>query len=718
MSLIRNVLQLTMIGCFLVGMGTAASQAQSKQVLYCVSQYNNDLISLLQQEQQNVIQYRTLKGGIDSVPKNQSLLILAQEYPQKIDIISKLDLAKIRKKNLKVYAEYVSIASDSVPVPEVIDLERVVVSNSSYFKNLPNMALLSVNGSYFLPTEVEDPLLVVAKVAGFDKAIYGLENTPSRPLLYQHDKNILVATTALSHFAQARFMPEQSWKDVWESILGHLTQTDFKFDGWLTYVSPAYGKNELLDQKARLHAVQHGINWFFNGHFLIDPSWEKDWVDKYMGDGAMPIGPELPADSKDGEGTHGVLEGHCSYIYYDGKQKYRYWLRNDVQGESSMAFALAGKLLRNSKYDQIASNLSDFSFERFRQGSRNDPASPTFGLLSWAVTNPGVYYADDNARSLLGTITAASLLDEDKWNEKIIEALLANFRTTGRMGFRGDRLEEADIQKNGWEYYWNREYVNPHPHFEAWPWACYLWLYDRTGYAPLLERTKIAIRKTMEAYPNQWGWTNGIQQERARMLLPLAWLVRVEPTDEHKAWLDLMVGELLKNQVESGGIREELGDPSTGMFGKTKSNDDYGKHEAPLIFNNGDPIADMLYTTNFAFIGLNEAVKATDNPQYKEALLRMSDFLTRIQVRSEHFKNVDGAWFRAFNYENWDYWASNADAGWGAWSTLTGWIQSWIVSTQALIEMDSSLWDVGQGVSLEKDWEQVKIRMFPTEIEK
>ena len=73
---------------------------------------------------------------------------------------------------------------------------------------------------------------------------------------------------------------------------------------------------------------------------------------------------------------------------------------------------------------------------------------------------------------------------------------------------------------------------------------------------------------------------------------------------------------------------------------------------------------------------------------------QMRDFLIRIQVRSDKFKSIDGAWFRAFNYEDWNYWASNADAGWGVWSTLTGWIQSWIVGTQFVLEEDSSLWDI------------------------
>ena len=93
-------------------------------------------------------------------------------------------------------------------------------------------------------------------------------------------------------------------------------------------------------------------------------------------------------------------------------------------------------------------------------------------------------------------------------------------------------------------------------------------------------------------------------------------------------------------------------------------------------------------------MGLCEAAAATKKPEYVDALRKMNDFLIRIQVCSDEFKHLDGAWFRAFDYESWDYWASNADAGWGAWSTLTGWIQSWIVGTQVLLEENTSLWDL------------------------
>ena len=130
-----------------------------------------------------------------------------------------------------------------------------------------------------------------------------------------------------------------------------------------------------------------------------------------------------------------------------------------------------------------------------------------------------------------------------------------------------------------------------------------------------------------------------------------------------------------------------------------------------MIFDNGDPVADMLYTTNFAFFGLNEAACALNDTKLKSAVDKMGEFLIRIQACSEKFKNVDGAWFRAFNYENWDYWASNADVGWGAMSTLTGWIQSWILTTQCFLEMNTSYWDYTKDFSFNNEENQVLINM-------
>lgn len=506
----------------------------------------------------------------------------------------------------------------------------------------------------------------------------------------------MVAATSISNFAACRYLPEQRVQSMFEYIMSWLLHKEgVTFSSWLTYVSPSYTVTEPLPEDAGKQSIAKGVEWYYNGHFLVHPSWKKDWADKYMGDGLMPVGPELPADMPDGDGSLGVLEGHMSGIYHDGKQQYRYWMRDDVQGESSYAFAAAGDLLGKQDYLKVSSNLLDYSFREYRDSVRNNPQSPSYGLLGWSYTHKGTYYGDDNARSILGSLAASAIMKNTSWDKQMVECIIGNFRTTGKNGFRGGNILDSDLQKNGWRNYFNSDLVNLHPHFESWNWACYLWLYDQTKYQPLFDRVKKGVSLMMAGYPNDWNWTNGIQQERARMILPLAWLYRVEPIEQHKQWLQFMTEELLKNQVACGGIREELGNEAKSMFGCTPSNDAYGRTEASLIFKNGDPVADMLYTTNFAFVGLCEAAMATQDSVYLKAVNQMRDFLIRIQVSSEKFKNVDGAWFRAFNYKDWNYWASNADAGWGAWSTLTGWIQSWIVGTQYLLEKNTSLWELG-----------------------
>lgn len=679
----------------------AISGCSGADTIWCCADEDNDLVTVLKDNGYRIVLSDDVQTTLEKAPEGAAVLLLNRSYPDSVRLLSGQQVSKIGEKGLRVFAEFASTA-DTLPQLHEIGFERVVMTDS-LAPGLGPMDLLSINrGRYFREDAAEGTVMAIAKVAGFDTAVYGLDDTPCYPLVYRKRDGLWMSTSQLSEFARLRFMPEAKWKVFWEKVIGDLTGHETRFSSWIYPVHPSYGKDVPLPDTARLASVRKGVEWFYNGHFLVDASWKKDWIDKYQGDGVMPIGPCLSPDIKDGDGSCGILEGHCSAIYADGRQAYRYWLRCDVQGEAAMTFAVAGNLLGYENYMSVASNLVNYAFDTFRDGPRNDPESPSYGLLSWAITTKDTYYGDDNARAILGMIMAADVLESTEWNRKITEAILANYRTTGADGFRGDLLKDADLQKHGWKYYQDRSFVKPHPHFESWMWACYLWLYRQTGYAPLLELAEKGIAATMKAYPSGWSWTNGLQQEKARMILPLAWLYRVSPTEEHKDWLYFMVDELLKNQVECGAIREELGDSSKGLFGKVRSNDAYGKEEAPLIFDNGDPVADMLYTSNFAFFGLNEAACATGDPRIVSATERLSDFLTRIQVRSDSVKDVDGAWFRAFNYRDWDYWASDADSGWGAQCTLTGWIQSWIVTTQALMEEGTSYWDETSDSSIGK----------------
>lgn len=693
----------------------AFAEKGQNEIIFC-GNAENDLYKVLKFEGFKVKLFDSANNAIKSAERGMAVFIVATGYPKVKTEINPGMLQLAKKKKLRLYVEYPAMlpgvkVSDSIMKSS---FERGVITSTVFGRRLEPLSIVGINDCHIIPAEIDSPMIVLAKVAGFDKAVYGLNDVKKYPVLFRHD-NMMIAMTKLSNFASGRFAPSSSWKEVWKYILEWMTgKRNLVSNNWLSYLEPSFKQNQPLPKNAGSDAVKRGVNWFFNAHLLVDSSWKDEWL-KYQGNGLNPIGPPVKRNAKTGNGTLGIIEGPTSKINFDGTQDYRYWVRADDQGEAAYALAAASTLSDKKRNQKVASNLIDYVFENsnLRGGDKSDTSSPVFGLIGWAVTHPNVFYGDDNARFILGVIGTSAFINTGKWDKKILENIIANFRTTGVKGFRGDRLEEKDIINNGWKFYWKGNKENPHPHFESWLWACYLWLYDKTGYEPLLKRTEEAIRITMRAYPDKWRWTNGIQQERARMMLPLAWLIRVSDTKEHRQWLDLIVSDLLTFQQTNGAIREELGKSEIGLFGPPKSNKEYGTTEAPLIFENGDPVADMLYTNNFAFFGLNEAYHATKDVKYFKALKKLSDFLIRIQVKSKKFQDLDGAWFRAFNYELWDYWASNGDAGWGAWATLTGWIQSWIVSTQVLVEQHESYWNLTRNSKIDRYMDQTINLMLP-----
>src|SRR5262249_31057499 len=146
--------------------------------------------------------------------------------------------------------------------------------------------------------------------------------------------------------------------------------------------------------------------------------------------------------------------------------------------------------------------------------------------------------------------------------------------TSGQEGFRGSSISVPELEKNGWKYYHDRHFVYYSPHFEAYPWACYLWAYHHTGYRPFLDKAKSAIGITMAGFPGKWIWNDNM--ERAHMLLGLAWLVRLEDTPEHRQWARTVALDLLSVQDTSGGLAERFRVASSTHYQVPTSNEAYG----------------------------------------------------------------------------------------------------------------------------------------------
>ncbi len=654
--------------------------------------------------------------------QGSGVFILADGYPEEITMIDSSLCEKAKEKNLRLYIEYPSyIPGFKITSPLTTRLERVIVTSDS-IGDLTKMQILALHDCSFIPLNVADPLLAVSKVAGFDRAIYGLdEDSETRAILFKlPETGWLVSTTKLSQFVTARYAPQKAIQEIWTYILKQTEgdRTPERRLEWTPEVRPSYRKDQKLPDGAARMAVQRGVDWHSRAKMLLNSEgwneykqlWRLTDSNIYTTVDAIDNAAPQP-EAETGDGSYGVLEGIASRVNYDGSQPTRWWLRSDSNGESSLAFALRWKMDGDSVSKAISGNLLDWLY--FKSGLfQNDSTRSNYGLLYWAPGNAQALYQDNDVKAILGCIGTSAILNSDRWDEVLVKNILGNFRTTGVNGFRGQRLENPDLLRKGWKSYHNRNLILLQPHYEAWIWSSYLWLYDKTGWKPLLDKTRNAIAMMMKAYPGEWRWTNGIQQERGRMILPLAWLIRIDDRPEYREWLKQIATDIEKCQDESGAIREELGQLDHGDMAPPLSNAAYGTGEAPLIQMNGDCASDLLYTCNFTFLGLNEAFAATGDDQYKRMADKLADFLVRIQVRSEKHPGLDGGWFRAFDYSQWEYWGSNADSGWGAWSIETGWTQAWIPTVLALRELNENLWDISAKSKVNKHFEQVRHQML------
>lgn len=679
---------------------------------------DNDLHSALVKGGRIANRVSTFQEAVTAAPDGSGVLLLSDGDGQRPARLSEGLLARAAEKHLRIYAENVLLPAQPAAQPRQAVWERVVVASDAFGKDLPKLRILTIHAARFLPVTAKHCLLVEARVAGFDRAVFGLPKE-TWPLLYEVDgrPNMLVATAKLSHMVTARYAPTAAWVSVWKFILRRLGADREAADlHWIPAARPTLAENAPLPHDAEKQAQRRALRWFSNSKLFIAPSWlplyqdADKWRDRT---GTLDLNAR-----ENGDGSLGVLEGFSSQVDERGAQPTRIWIRADCNGEAAMAFSLAGDV----KQRAIGRNLGDFlMFHSIQsQGERAKPECSSYGLIGWNdvcrywgdLDGYGVYYGDDNARAMLGVMAAAATLKTDRWDARLLGALLGNLRTTGRLGFRGDRIDQPDLEKQGWRAFWDRETINSAPHFEAYLWACNLWAYQKTGFKPFLTRTLKGIERTMADGEAHWRWGGG-SIERARMLLPLAWLVRVQDTPEHRKWLAQVADPLLATQDACGAIREQFGTLKDGGFGAPQSNEAYGTGETPIVQENGDPLADMLYTCNFAFIGLHEAAAATGEERYRNAENKLAEFLCRIQIRSETRPELDGAWFRAFDYGAWDYWGSNADAGWGAWSIESGWSVTWITSVLALRDRRTSLWDLTAGSKIAKYMSQLRPLMIP-----
>ena len=178
----------------------------SRKVIYVGgADEGNDLVKLLKEDHFKVRDNASATAAIDMAKPGSAVILVAGDYPDSPVTLTEKDLASIKEKGLKVFAEFATLPGQNPEIKE-ISVERVVVTKE-IGEELKPMDLLTINRAAYLETQAADPIMVIARVAGFDTAVYGLKDTPYSPLVFKQDDNLWISTSKLSDFARLRLIP-------------------------------------------------------------------------------------------------------------------------------------------------------------------------------------------------------------------------------------------------------------------------------------------------------------------------------------------------------------------------------------------------------------------------------------------------------------------------------------------------------------------------------
>ncbi|MBZ0255286.1 hypothetical protein K8I31_04450, partial [bacterium] len=273
----RNPIRIIVFAFYiaLYSVSVAYSANDPKWLFACAP--NNDLYRVMTDNGMACERYSTAIEAIEHAENGATVLILADDYPFETTKIKTEEWKTASDKKLKLYVEYPS----TIPGMDVGDIqftewERGVVASDAFGSALTAMRILAIQDCHYLKVDAKNPLLVIARVAGFNTAVYGLPKT-SQPILFQHPTNYaLIATTKLSQFVTARYTPYSAWQTVWKTLLSKLSGREVPAFTWDQTVYPTYAKQDSLPADVEENAFEEGVEWFYDSNLLVNPKEEKN----------------------------------------------------------------------------------------------------------------------------------------------------------------------------------------------------------------------------------------------------------------------------------------------------------------------------------------------------------------------------------------------------------------------------------------------------------
>jgi hypothetical protein len=224
--------------------------------------------------------------------------------------------------------------------------------------------------------------------------------------------------------------------------------------------------------------------------------------------------------------------------------------------------------------------------------------------------------------------------------------------------------------------------VDEHPHSGGCVLSAWLYTFGMMGERVYVETARPILDQMIAGFAKIPRYIISRTCEASRFLLPLALAAHYTGEQRYRDALREQADYLRERMAPCGAIREDGSNTGDRVEGG----------DLALTYDAGETVSDQLYTTSFASMNFWIAYKATGDETYLRDFYRITDYLVRIQIEDPD-PAIDGGWMRGFDYSLWEYYGSNADQAWSAYSMETGWQNAIIDIALSLYLLDDSFFE-------------------------
>jgi hypothetical protein len=371
---------------------------------------DNDLFGLIDESQVLKLRYESVAAALAALVSGDVLLVLATDYPNQLTPITPAQYMATQQRGAKVFVEFpASLPPNSSlnatnarigAVPVRIDAACGVTSGGNegtisrlvtvgQVGALEPLRIMSAHGAVVLPLQL--PLqtataavpscvhVMGARVAGYDTAVFGLPTDPnaSTIVLFSATADVLISTTHLSNLITARYGPLVAYTALLRFMFTKLGLPTTALKPLVASVRPHYSPDEMLPTNSQAAAVEAAVHHLAVTSGLLYSG--RDYMDSGSTSDVATLVRRCPVSAAYNDthqhNTTCIDEGFGSNIDFLGRQSGESGdcpacgclvkgqcanTRTDDNAQSAIGFAVAGWVLNDTRYSNIAAAIVEY----------------------------------------------------------------------------------------------------------------------------------------------------------------------------------------------------------------------------------------------------------------------------------------------------------------------------------------------------------------------